>query len=229
MSGEIPADQQAPSSSRLGTIGLGLWQYGRNAALSAAEYVTPVLTESQFIEKGVLTPEEFVAAGDMLVLRCPTWQWQAGDPTKARPFLPPNKQFLLTRNVPCQRRACTLSNGADDEMAVMMGAADGGEEEEWTATHNSLAAKAVKDEEIMDLGGSSKPSAAKPAAGAVDVSDELAGLSVGGGASSAAAAAEAGLEDMGAIEADDPSALEDEDFDTLGDEAIVKTRTYAAT
>ena len=42
-------------------------------------------------------------------------------------------------------------------------------------------------------------------------------------------AAEAGLEDMGAIEADDPSALEDEDFDTLGDEAIVKTRTYAAT
>ena len=84
-------DPQAPSSSRLGTLRLGIWQYGRNAALSAAEYMTPVLTESQFLEKGVLTPEEFVAAGDMLVLRCPTWQWQGGDPTKARDFLPPDK------------------------------------------------------------------------------------------------------------------------------------------
>ena len=86
-------DPAAPSSSRLGTFGLNAWVAGRNAALSAAEYMTPVLAQSQFAEKGVLTPDEFVAAGDMLVLRCPTWQWQAGDPAKARPFLPPNKQF----------------------------------------------------------------------------------------------------------------------------------------
>jgi hypothetical protein len=33
---------EAPASSRLGSIGLKVWQYGRNAALSAAEYVTPV-------------------------------------------------------------------------------------------------------------------------------------------------------------------------------------------
>lgn len=25
--------------------------------------------------RGVLTPEEFVAAGDQLVFRCPTWTW----------------------------------------------------------------------------------------------------------------------------------------------------------
>ena len=37
--------------------------------------VMPTLKESQFIEKGMLTPEEFVAAGDQLVARCPTWKW----------------------------------------------------------------------------------------------------------------------------------------------------------
>ena len=97
------------AAGRLGSLGLSVWQYGRNAALGAAEYMTPVLTQSQFAEKGVLTPEEFVAAGDMLVLRCPTWQWQGGDEKRRWPFLPPDKQFLLTRNVPCQRRACALA------------------------------------------------------------------------------------------------------------------------
>ena len=107
-------DQQAPSSSRLGSWGLSAWQMGRNAALGAAEYMTPVLTQSQFAENGVLTPDEFVAAGDMLVLRCPTWQWQAGDPKLAKAFLPANKQFLITRNVPCQRRAVSVQLGADE-------------------------------------------------------------------------------------------------------------------
>ena len=30
------------------------------------EYLTPVLTESAFLERGILTPEEFVRAGDHL-------------------------------------------------------------------------------------------------------------------------------------------------------------------
>ena len=33
-------------------------------------------------QKGVLTPEEFVAAGDLLVDKCPSWSWEAGDPAK---------------------------------------------------------------------------------------------------------------------------------------------------
>jgi ubiquitin-like-conjugating enzyme ATG3 len=89
-----------------------------------AEYFMPVLKESAFTEKGILTPEEFVEAGDNLVFKCPTWEWyvagwpcwrgiptvtfaagfcsvfsgrSAGDPTCAKPYLPPDKQFLITR------------------------------------------------------------------------------------------------------------------------------------
>lgn len=60
--------------------------------------------ESRFRETGVLTPEEFVAAGDHLVHHCPTWQWATGDQDRIKSYLPKNKQFLLTRNVPCSRR-----------------------------------------------------------------------------------------------------------------------------
>lgn len=54
----------------------------------------PTRTSSAFLEKGVLTPEEFVAAGDELVFKCPTWSWEAGDPDKARSFLPKGTFFF---------------------------------------------------------------------------------------------------------------------------------------
>jgi ubiquitin-like-conjugating enzyme ATG3 len=62
-----------------------------------AEYFTPVLKDSLFQEKGVLTPKEFVAAGDLLVSKCPTWKWAKG--SKTVDFLPDDKQFLITKKV----------------------------------------------------------------------------------------------------------------------------------
>jgi ubiquitin-like-conjugating enzyme ATG3 len=186
------------------TLG-AIWNMGRNAALSAADYVTPVLASSQFREKGVLTPEEFVAAGDMLVLRCPTWAWQAGDPAKARPFLPPGKQFLVTRNVPCQRRAVALSTGAEDEVLVSGSAGGEEEEEEWSLTHSNHVVE--KQDEAPDM-----------------LSPAVAGLSLGGGGSGAGDE-ESHLETEGEVEAEDPSSVEDPSL--LG--GILKTRTYDVT
>ncbi len=54
-----------------------------------------MLLQSAFLEKGVLTPEEFVKAGDSLVHNCPSWQWAAGDPSKSQSILPKDKQVIL--------------------------------------------------------------------------------------------------------------------------------------
>ena len=59
---------------------------------------TSVILKRLPLAPQILTPEEFVAAGDFLVHTCPTWSWEAGDTKKARPFLPAGKQFLITRN-----------------------------------------------------------------------------------------------------------------------------------
>ncbi|KAH8410785.1 hypothetical protein KR222_008040 [Zaprionus bogoriensis] len=99
----------------------------KGTALNVAEYLTP---ESKFRETGVLTPEEFVAAGDHLVHHCPTWQWAAGDESKTKPYLPKDKQFLITRNVPCYRR-CKQMEYVGEETLVEEESGDGG----WVETH----------------------------------------------------------------------------------------------
>lgn len=56
------------------------------------------MRDSKFKETGRLTPEEFVAAGDFLTYKFPTWQWEAGEVGKRREFLPADKQYLVSRN-----------------------------------------------------------------------------------------------------------------------------------
>lgn len=58
----------------------------------------PVPTVSTFLSDGKLTPVEFVMAGDALVQKCPTWQWQHGSDSGRVGYLPADRQFLLTRN-----------------------------------------------------------------------------------------------------------------------------------
>ncbi|KAL8425076.1 hypothetical protein Efla_001465 [Eimeria flavescens] len=59
---------------------------------------------SQFVDKGTLTPQEFVDAGDLLVFKFPTWQWEAAVGKRVNSWLPPDKQFLVTRGVACHKR-----------------------------------------------------------------------------------------------------------------------------
>lgn len=139
--------------------------------------------ESKFRETGVLTPEEvayssistfilshfkiycsclqFVAAGEHLVHHCPTWKWQSGDKTKAKDFLPNEKQFLVTKNgnfksslyflilhiflyaVPCFKRYKDVESMKFHEYLIDENDGEGG----WVDTHYFNDPKEV-DEEV---------------------------------------------------------------------------------
>lgn len=120
-----------------------LLQNVKNSMLSnmhaVAETLTPVLTVSKFHESGVLTPAEFIEAGDLLVAKCPSWSWSGGDENKRRDHLPADKQFLITKGVPCRRRVTALdqawSKSEDEELPdgwlkTGVGEGDQGDEEE---------------------------------------------------------------------------------------------------
>lgn len=107
----------------------------------AREYLNPLLKNSKFKESGVLTPEEFVAAGDFLVYKCPTWSWAAGLESKRREYLPADKQYLVTRNVPCLKRVKAMEYEAGEEES-----GDG-----WITTH--VGEKRLSEEQITDIGG----------------------------------------------------------------------------
>ncbi|KAI2810662.1 E2-like enzyme [Blomia tropicalis] len=99
--------------------------------IRVAEYFTPILKESKFKETGVITPEEFVAAGDHLVHHCPTWKWQTGDKSKVKPFLPEDKQYLITKNVPCFKRFKDVESMKFHEYLIDENDGEGG----WVDTH----------------------------------------------------------------------------------------------
>lgn len=101
----------------------------KSSGLKVAEYFTPILKESKFQETGVLTPDEFVAAGDHLVHHCPTWQWASGDEASIKDYLPKEKQFLITRNVPCYKRCSQMEYASEQEKVLE-------DEGGWVDTHH---------------------------------------------------------------------------------------------
>src|ERR1700761_4324627 len=121
-------------------------QYLRSGLDQLRDRYAPVTHKSTFRTTGQITPEEFLLAGDYLVYKFPSWSWSdASSPARRVSYLPANKQFLVTRGVPCHRRL-------DDNFAGGHGAADdlvrdgflggpddegdkgGGEDEGWLRT-----------------------------------------------------------------------------------------------
>lgn len=99
-----------------------------------AEYFTPVLKQSKFKHTGVLTPEEFVLAGDHLVHQCPTWSWSpASEPNLRKSYLPSDKQFLVTKSVPCYKRCKDIEYSTSEEKVILTD----NDEEGWVDTHHS--------------------------------------------------------------------------------------------
>jgi len=191
----------------------------------AAERVLPVRKESGFRAEGVLTPEEFVAAGDFLVGACPTWRWEAGEGAKARPFLPPGKQYLVTRNVPCLRRAAAFVDAGDALPETEVEGEDG-----WLAAGETGGAGGDGDADAVDMSLEAGPSGSAGGAGAA----------ADGGATATEAEAAGGDSDSDDIPdmADFEEEEEEEDqaaaapapvapgSDPAGDDGILRTRTY---
>ncbi|PQE21205.1 autophagy 3 protein [Rutstroemia sp. NJR-2017a BVV2] len=127
---------------------------------------TPVSHTSTFRTNGQITPEEFVAAGDYLVYKFPTWSWADASPVSKRAnYLPPGKQFLVTRGVPCHRRLDDdfAGEAGHDETVVGDGEdfraggphSPGDDEDGWLRTGGLAASQEarVKDVRTVDESG----------------------------------------------------------------------------
>ncbi|GAV89035.1 Autophagy_N domain-containing protein/Autophagy_act_C domain-containing protein/Autophagy_Cterm domain-containing protein [Cephalotus follicularis] len=113
------------------------------------ERITGPRTVSAFKEKGVLSVTEFILAGDNLVAKCPTWSWESGEPSKRKSYLPPEKQFLITRNVPCMRRAASVEEeyeAAGGEVLI-----DNEDNDGWLATHGKPKDKSDEDDNLPSM------------------------------------------------------------------------------
>lgn len=139
-----------------------LIQAVKGTALSVAEYFTPVLKQSKFRQTGVITPEEFVIAGDHLVHHCPTWSWSpASSASHRKLYLPADKQYLVTKSVPCYKRCKDIENCNTDEKVIMTE----NDEEGWVDTHHSgdvaVASEMIEDMCLNDDGPSTQQSIAQ--------------------------------------------------------------------
>ncbi|PYH95349.1 hypothetical protein BO71DRAFT_351577 [Aspergillus ellipticus CBS 707.79] len=105
--------------------------------------LAPISRTSTFRNTGQITPEEFVLAGDYLVYKFPSWSWSdASTPAKRVSYLPPGKQFLVTRGVPCHRRLndnFAGDAGHEDEIVrdMLAGENDAGDDDGWLRTGGS--------------------------------------------------------------------------------------------
>ncbi|KAK3364360.1 putative autophagy protein [Lasiosphaeria hispida] len=124
---------------------------------SLRDRYTPPSTVSTFRKTGEITPEEFVAAGDYLVFKFPSWSWADAEPTSLRnKHLPPGKQFLVTRHVPCHRRLNDdFAGDAGHEEALVEGTKGGGnandDDDGWLRTGGLTSSQPLKMREVRTV------------------------------------------------------------------------------
>ncbi|EYE93114.1 ATG3/ATG10 family protein [Aspergillus ruber CBS 135680] len=120
--------------------------------------LAPVSRTSTFRASGQITPEEFILAGDYLVYKFPSWSWSdASSPAQRVSYLPPGKQFLVTRGVPCHRRLnenFAGDAGHEDEIVQDMLAAGGdgdGDEDGWLRTGGGRTVAESQADRLRDV------------------------------------------------------------------------------
>ncbi|PHH82014.1 hypothetical protein CDD82_7270 [Ophiocordyceps australis] len=131
--------------------------YLKSTVNTLRDRYTPVSHTSTFRQTGQITPSEFVAAGDYLVYKFPTWSWaDADDESRRVSHLPPGKQFLVTRNVPCHRRLDQdFAGDAGHEEAVVRDGDDFKDDDGWLRTGGLVSSQPLKARDVRtvdDLG-----------------------------------------------------------------------------
>ncbi|KAI9098864.1 autophagocytosis associated protein [Phlyctochytrium arcticum] len=211
---------------------------------SAREYLNPLLTTSKFKESGLLTPKEFELAGDFLCYKCPTWQWEQGEPGKRRDYLDPKKQYLQIRRVPCFYRVKAYLDMMERDEEKEVEGEDAADEaaEGWIATHVNREKEDAQPIQDMDDDEGVPVAAMRQ----LNVSSGPAGPAAATASSSHTVEEQSEEpEDMDEIpddipdmdeeeemvEEDDPAALQQstspsKTVDGKNDDKILKTRTY---
>lgn len=135
--------------------------YIKSTVNTLRDRYTPASHVSTFRQTGQITPEEFVAAGDYLVYKFPTWSWGDADAESRRvSYLPPGKQFLVTRNVPCHRRLDddfagdagheeAMVNDGDDFKSPDSGGND--DDDGWLRTGGLASSQPLKAREVRTV------------------------------------------------------------------------------
>lgn len=188
--------------------------------------------------------EEFVAAGDFLSYKFPTWSWSSGEGSKTRDFLPKDKQYLISKGIPCLRRVSQMEQGAiggrnrkkssskgakvtaDEKLLSFAEGSNGAEgtggEDDWLATHiddqgDRMDRAEVGDiDDIPDGEGEGEGDAGAPPSVRMSAGevDDLASQVAGTGI--AHGQSQDGAEDGNDGEVGDIPDMDDEDEDELG-------------
>ncbi|RLV88408.1 Autophagy-related protein 3 [Meyerozyma sp. JA9] len=122
----------------------------RSKLSSLREYLTPINHNSNYETSGEISPEEFVQAGDYLVYKFPTWQWGSAPKKLQKDFLPPDKQFLITKHVPSYQRAQSYLGNTED-LAEDEEELDDGWVKSHRLTHEDPKRDIATDKKVPDI------------------------------------------------------------------------------